>query len=431
MKEPRRGHSRRCRSVECRAENTGDDHLFRNPLSKWYRGRRRSKDDEAQLLGAEYDAGHESGSSQQQRQERSGRQQPVTKSSGASAPSSTRPPKGPCPPGPPSIHRPPSTPTAACGGPRVRISLPEEDLSTRTKQAAGHQTGCAEKYKVSPAVPALPPRPASCQPPQPPGKSRSLCPAERARLAFPGCQSQETMDSQSPSQTRARSPSRATGVLSLDALLGQLCSGRCNISMKIKDKDDRDGEHHHHRREDCLALAQKSSSEICTRELTPTPCSRHFPTSFPTSIEVLMTVKHSCSTHPSLSERSLQRDSSMVSVVHSKPGHQEIISIPKSRFIVVAALLSFVMVACFCIAIYSFSVPADHWRGNTTTKPPSPAQNAPPGTTSAVLVKSTAVSTSAVTTAATRIVQDQPLALLQSQRTDNSSLRSQPRFVIL
>ncbi|XP_077495600.1 uncharacterized protein LOC144106628 isoform X2 [Amblyomma americanum] len=430
MKEPRKGHSRRCRSVECRAENTGDDHLFRNPLSKWYRGRRRSKDDEAQLLGAEYDAGHESGSSQQQA--RSGSQQPVTKSSSAVPPAITRPPKRPCPPGPPPTHRPPPAPTAAFGGPQVRVSLPEEDLSTRTKQAAGHQTGNADKCEVSSAVPALPPRPASCQPLQLPGKSRSLCPAERARLAFPGCQGQEATPSQSPSRTQARSPSRATGVLSLDALLGQLCSSHCNIAMKIKEKD-RDGEHHH-RHEECRSLAQKSSGEICAmKEVAPTPCSRHFPTSFPTSIEVLMTVKHSCSTHPSLSERSLQRDSSMVSVVHSKPGHQEIISIPKSRFLVVAALLSFVMVACFCIAIYSFSVPADHWRGNASTKPPNLAQSVPPAPTptSAVLINTTAANVSAVMSAAPKLAQDQPLALLQPQRTDNRSLRSRPRFVIL
>lgn len=45
------------------------------------------------------------------------------------------------------------------------------------------------------------------------------------------------------------------------------------------------------------------------------------------------------------------------SVVHTKQTHQDIISIPKSRFIVVSALLSFVMVACFSITIYSFAVP--------------------------------------------------------------------------
>ncbi|KAK8768265.1 hypothetical protein V5799_015269 [Amblyomma americanum] len=276
MKEPRKGHSRRCRSVECRAENTGDDHLFRNPLSKWYRGRRRSKDDEAQLLGAEYDAGHESGSSQQQA--RSGSQQPVTKSSSAVPPAITRPPKRPCPPGPPPTHRPPPAPTAAFGGPQVRVSLPEEDLSTRTKQAAGHQA------------------------------SNLLASSDQWGVMFFFC-----------------------------------------------------------------------------------------------------------------------------SVVHSKPGHQEIISIPKSRFLVVAALLSFVMVACFCIAIYSFSVPADHWRGNASTKPPNLAQSVPPAPTptSAVLINTTAANVSAVMSAAPKLAQDQPLALLQPQRTDNRSLRSRPRFVIL
>lgn len=446
MKEPRRGHSRRCRSVECRSENAGEEHLFRNPLSKWYRGRRRSKDDEAGLLDAEYDAGHESHSQQQVRGNRrlavasnnsssGGAPKLATKpnnssgnncSSENSASSTTSPP--------------PNKPTAAASGgygPRVRISLPEEDLSTRAKQqsrAVAHQQqqeGCTDRSEV----PAVPPRPASCQPPQQPSKTRSLCPAERARLAFPGCHNQETMSSHSPSRVLTQSPARAIGVQSLDALLGQLCSGNCKISMKVKDKDGKvhkDKDVKVHKDDDSKALAHKSNDICCMKETTP--CSRsHFPTSFPTSIEVLMTVNHSCTTHRSLSERSLQRDSSMVSVVHSKPGHQDIISIPKSRFIVVAALLTFVLVACFCITIYSFSVPAEHnhLHGNESTKSASPNQNVQSSSTSATTGNTTTVTVATATSAAPRIMPAQYDALRQHQQTDSNILPSRPRVVIL
>ncbi|XP_075525869.1 uncharacterized protein LOC142557711 [Dermacentor variabilis] len=446
MKEPRRGHSRRCRSVECRSENAGEEHLFRNPLSKWYRGRRRSKDDEAGLLDAEYDAGHESHSQQQVRGSQrltaasnnsslGGTPKSVTKpnkNSGNncslenSASSTTSPP----------LHK-PTVATSSGYGPRVRISLPEEDLSTRAKQqrrAVTHQqqqVGCVDRSEA----PAVPPRPTSCQPLQQPSKTRSLCPAERARLAFPGCHNQETMSSHSPSRVLTQSPARAMGVQSLDALLGQLCSGNCKISMKVKDKDgkvDKDKDIKVHKDDDSKALAHKSNDICCMKEATP--CSQsHFPTSFPTSIEVLMTVNHSCTTHRSLSERSLQRDSSMVSVVHSKPGHQDIISIPKSRFIVVAALLTFVMVACFCITIYSFSVPAEHnhLHGNESTKSASPSQNVQSSSTSAITGNTTTVTIPAATSAAPRIVQAQYDALMQHQRTDSNGLSSRPRVVIL
>ncbi|KAL1415438.1 hypothetical protein MTO96_006788 [Rhipicephalus appendiculatus] len=427
MKEPRRGHSRRCRSVECRSENAGEEHLFRNPLSKWYRGRRRSKDDEAGLLDAEYDAGHESHSQQQVR----GSRQPTTastNSSGGVPKSLTKPNKSSsncsskkCASSTTSAQ--PHKPTAANGsyGPRVRISLPEEDLSTRARQqgrtAAHQQAECADKSEV----PALPPRPASCQPTQLPNKTRSLCPAERARLAFPGCHNQES--GHSPSRALTQSPARAMGVQSLDALLGQLCSGNCKISMKVKDKDgrahkDKDGRAHKdkdikvHKDDDSKTLAHKHNEICCMNDATQ--CSRsHFPTTFPTSIEVLMTVNHSCTTHRSLSERSLQRDSSMVSVVHSKPGHQDIISIPKSRFIVVAALLTIVMVACFCITIYSFSVPAEHehTQANQSTKSASPNQN--------------------MQSSSSLAHESQYDALLQHQRTDINVPQGRPRIVIL
>lgn len=441
MKEPRRGHSRRCRSVECRSENAGEEHLFRNPLSKWYRGRRRSKDDEAGLLDAEYDGGHESHSQQQVR----GSQQSTVasiSSSGGAPKSSTKPNKSSssncstkkCPS---SITSPqPHKPTAAHGGygPRVRISLPEEDLSTRAKQqsrTAAHQqqAECADKSEV----PALPPRPASCQPTQLPNKTRSLCPAERARLAFPGCHNQES--GHSPSRDLTQSPARAMGVQSLDALLGQLCSGNCKISMKVKDKDGKahkDKDIKVHKDDDSKTLAHKHNEICCMKEATQ--CSRsHFPTTFPTSIEVLMTVNHSCTTHRSLSERSLQRDSSMVSVVHSKPGHQDIISIPKSRFIVVAALLTFVMVACLCITVYSFSVPAehDHTQGNQSTKSASPNQNMQSSSSSAVGGNTTTVATPAAASNVSQIARARYDTPLLHQRTDINVPQSRPRIVIL
>lgn len=443
MKEPRRGHSRRCRSVECRSENAGEEHLFRNPLSKWYRGRKRSKDDEAGLLDGDFDAGHEGHSQQQVRGTR--KLPEASNNSAGGAPKSTTKASNSssnCLPGdsPSSTASPlPHKPTAANNGygPRVRISLPEEDLSTRAKKQQGRigthqqQAGCADRSEV----PALPPRPASCQPLPQPNKTRSLCPAERARLAFPGCHNQDMVSGSPPSRALTQSPARAMAVQSLDALLGQLCSGNCKISMKVKDKDgkvnkDKDVKVH---KDDDKALAHKKSEICCMKEATQ--CSRnHFPTSFPTSIEVLMTVNHSCTTHRSLSERSLQRDSSMVSVVHSKPGHQDIISIPKSRFIVVAVLLTIVIAACFCITIYSFSVPAEHnqAQGNQSTKSASPNQNVQPLPTSPITGNTTTVATPATASTAPQIVQAQYDALQHHyQRTDIGGPQSQPRIMIL
>uniref|UniRef100_A0A131YKN7 Uncharacterized protein n=1 Tax=Rhipicephalus appendiculatus TaxID=34631 RepID=A0A131YKN7_RHIAP len=225
------------------------------------------------------------------------------------------------------------------------------------------------------------------------------------------------------------------GVQSLDALLGQLCSGNCKISMKVKDKDGRahkDKDIKVHKDDDSKTLAHKHNEICCMNDSTQ--CSRsHFPTTFPTSIEVLMTVNHSCTTHRSLSERSLQRDSSMVSVVHSKPGHQDIISIPKSRFIVVAALLTIVMVACFCITIYSFSVPAEHehTQANQSTKSASPNQNMQSSSSLAVGGNTTTVATSAAASNASQTARAQYDALLQHQRTDINVPQGRPRIVIL
>lgn len=444
MKEPRRGHSRRCRSVECRSENAGEEHLFRNPLSKWYRGRRRSKDDEAGLLDAEYDASHESHSQQQQQQVRGSRQPGAvsTNGSGGAPKSLAKPNKSSsnceskkCPSSTTSVQ--PHKPTAASGtyGPRVRISLPEEDLSTRARQQ-GHTVAHQQAERADKSeVPAFPPRPASCQPMQLPNKTRSLCPAERARLAFPGCHNQEAASGHSPSRALTQSPARAMGVQSLDALLGQLCSGNCKISMKVKDKEGRankDKDIKVHKDDDSKTHAHKHNEICCMKEAAQ--CSRsHFPSTFPTSIEVLMTVNHSCTTHRSISERSLQRDSSMVSVVHSKPGHQEIISIPKSRFIVVAALLTIVMVACFCITIYSFSVPAehDHTQANQSTKTASPKENVQSSSSIAVGGNTTTVATIAAASNASQTVRAQYDSLLQHQRTNVNVSQGRPRIVIL
>ncbi|XP_077547403.1 uncharacterized protein LOC144159653 [Haemaphysalis longicornis] len=401
MKEPRRAHSRRCRSVECRSEHAGDEHVFRNPLSKWYRGRRRSKDDEAQLLDAEYDAGNENNSQQHVRDK-------AAKNSGTTRAR---------PPGP--TDRAPTPSKTAAGGSKPRTCHPDEDLSTRVKAGVLHQTG-AERSKVL-AVPAppLPARPSSCQPPP----AKELCPAERARLAFPGCHSQQPSSKRPHAREEerplpAQSPPRPTGMQSLDALLGQLCSSRdCNVSMKIKNKDRR---------------ARGQDEGVSAREGACTPCSRsHFPANFPTSIEVLMTVNHSCNTHRSISDGTVQRDSSMVSVVHSKPCNQDIISIPKSRFIVVAALLSFVVVACFCITIYSFSVPAEHSHsyGNPSTTPSSPGQKTSSvtstnGTTSAATVSNR-------TSGPQGTVNVQSLAVPKRQWIVSASSGNHPRIVIL
>ncbi|CAN8001707.1 unnamed protein product, partial [Ixodes hexagonus] len=323
MKEPRRGHSRRCRSAECNSEHAGDEHAFKNPLSKWYRHRKRHKDDEAQLLDPDYEGSHEN--SQGLRGSGQGK---VCKGSSSATE---------------AIH-PQPRPQQKQQKPRTEAEQEPlvEDLSTRTRirPALEKQT-----LPVAPVVPAVPTKPVSCQSPQDSGRSRPMCPAERARLAFPGCR-----DKSPGAADAAPEPQRLSGVQSLDSVLGQLCpGGKCRLSMKIKDPQD-----------PVQAPKNGGDESSCTiTDVAQQQCSlSNFPTSFPASIEVLMTVNHSCGMHKTLSEKSLHHDTSTISVVQTKPGHrQEIISIPKSRFIMVSTLLSFVILACFAVTIYSFSVP--------------------------------------------------------------------------
>lgn len=307
--------SRRCRSVECRSEHVSDEHAFKNPISKWYRKRKLSKDDEAQLLAPDYDINHEH--SQQGLRQCHPNDACQVNVSGTEAP-----------------QVPPSKPAPEL---RPLASAVTEDLSTRTRRLP--------PTPGNNALPATPPRscqglaPRSCQPP-----GRPLCPADRARLAFPGCREK---------LARPNTGEHPRPTQSLDALLGQLCSGNCSLAMKFEDTQD-----------STAALQPAGDRHVKEAPHTLFPRS-HLPSSFPTSIEVLMTVNHTCSSHKSSSERSLQGNASTLSVVHTKQTQQDIISIPKSRFIVVSALLSFVMVACFSITIYSFAVPPEYSRSGS------------------------------------------------------------------
>ncbi|CAN8005852.1 unnamed protein product [Ixodes pacificus] len=357
MKEPRRGHARRCHNVECPSEHGNDEHAFKNPLSKWCR-RKRHKDDEAQLLDPDYEGGNENSQGLRSRK------------------SDT------------STATEPSMPQQKQHKPRTVLEqqLPPtalvEDLSTRTKIQPA-----PDKQKMVSTVSTKPSTHTSCQPLRASEKTRPLCPAERARQAFPGCRDK----SPGPSDV-ACEPQRPIAVQSLDSLLAQLCpGGKHCLSMKIKDQQDSVP----------VRPAVDDKSLHTAEDVTQRHCNMsNFPSSFPASIEVLMTVNHSCGMHKTLSERRLHHDSSALSVVHTKPGHQqEIISIPKSRFIMVSALLAFVILACFSVTIYSFSMPPDYAMHSGNHSSLASKSVTPPATSATRLtsIKETDRSTSAST----------------------------------
>ncbi|XP_064489165.1 uncharacterized protein LOC135401004 [Ornithodoros turicata] len=310
------------RSCSGERERQLEERIFKSALIKWYKQMKRSTDDEAQLLGAKSEC-----SRQDEETSRAAPTPPVIK---------------------PAVHQ---SEQKKNREPQRAFNLAKEDVSNRKKSYARQQNVTSQPTSSSTTTTAQ-----SAQQ----VKKTTLSPADRARMAFPGVNSQQVPNDSATNtgasgepiankseRQRMKLELKPGEVRSLAALLGHFCSGGRSIPNIASGRQGRD---------DCAEKGAKSGTSKSLKQFSDDHNRGTSP--FPTSIEVLMTVNHSYSTPASSKGKDLTRHLSCSSVARKKRD-QDVISIPKSRFILVSALLLFTVIVCFAVTIYAFSTPRE------------------------------------------------------------------------